>query len=115
MKKAEMIQSIINKVERVDCYIVRVYGVSCGVGYDLNVNLETKNDNIRLAAHALRQSWAAVGHLRPNNPYYKYSGSCDYYQKDVIKYWESEKERALEKYFSRLNKSELTLWYESIV
>lgn len=115
MTKKEMIQEIIEAVEMVDCSILRVYGVPMGVGYDLAVKLETKTDIIRLDAHATRPSWAAMGHLRPNNPYYKYTGSCDYYQEDVIKYWEHKKEYALEEYFSRMKKDQLKNWYQVIV
>ncbi len=106
MKKSELVERICSKVKKVDCFIERVYGVSHGVGYDLNVDVEYINDKKeRIQAHAVHSCWAGLGHLRPNNPDYKYTGSCDVYKKDVCDYWDSE--NGLEEYLMRLSKSEL--------
>jgi len=106
MKKSEIIERIIKEVESVSCYIVRVYGVSCGVGYDMNATIRFKNGYLMMpAVHALHQSWACLGHLRPNNPHYQYTGSCDVYQSRVIEYW--EKRNGFKELLTRLDKERL--------
>ena len=50
-----------------------------------------------------------VGHLRPENPYYLYSGSCDRYRERVINYWEFNFKDALREYYMRFTKPEFTL------
>jgi len=106
MKKSEVIEKIIENVKEISCYIVRIYGVSCGVGYDMNVELTFKNGlTEHQDVHAIRQSWACFGHLRPNNPRYQYTGNCDYYQEKVIKYWENG--NGFKELITRMNKEEL--------
>ena len=113
MTKKQMIEEILNKVKSVDCNIVRVYGVTMGVGYDLNVSIEHDKGSFYFKAHATRASWALIGHLRPNNPQYQYTGSCDYYQEDVIKYWEHGE--GLGEYLGRFKKLDLIHLYDTIV
>jgi len=111
MKKSILIEEIVKEVVKIECYVARVYGVSCGVGYDLDVYIEFYNgSNKHIEAHAVRQSWACVNHLRPRNPMYKYSGSNDVYQDQVIKYWTDGK--AFSEYLARdLKKNlEVMLW-----
>ena len=114
MTKQKMIENILPKVKETSCYIVRTYGVSMGVGYDLNINVEMADFEIDFEAHATRQSWALLGHLRPNNPEYQYSGSCDYYKQDVCEYWE-DKNKGLKEFLSRLTKDQLKYYYNKIV
>ncbi len=55
MKKIDLRNEIIEMTNSVDCNILKVYGVSCGVGYDLIVNVSFKNGGFRqLKAHATR-------------------------------------------------------------
>lgn len=109
MKKIEIVDSIVSKVDHAHCFITRIYGVGCGVGYDLDINLFLKTNGaiVSILAHATRASWASVGHLRPDNPYYLYSGSCDRYRERVINYWEHNFKDALREYYMRFTKPEL--------
>ena len=96
MKKRELKRDIIKDcmelVVGIDCRVDRVYGVSHGVGYDLTVKLIVDGYKAQyIHAHALKDSWCVPSHLRPNNPPYKYTGSNDVYQNDVIEYWERMK------------------------
>lgn len=114
MIKNEMIDVIIENVESVNASIVRVYGVSCGVGYDLFVTVQTKKCMILdFDAHAVRQSWAGVGYLRPNNPYYKYTGSNDVYQSRVIEYWRNG--GGFREFLGRMNKDALQVIFNEII
>ena len=124
MTKQKMIEAIMEKVSNVTCIIGRVYGVSSGVGYDLTARIDfdqTDNENpaalvlLVVEAHALRQTWAAPGHLRPNNPRYKYSGSCDHYQNRVLSYWESPGNPGFEEYLTRLKKDDITALYDEVL
>jgi len=108
MIKREMVLEILEQVEEVKCYIVRTYGVSRGVGYDLNVGVEFSGVKyLDIQAHAVssRSSWDMPEHLRPNNPIYKYTGDCDYYKEDVMDYWDNG--RGFAGYLQRLQKPEL--------
>ena len=106
MKKDEIIQKILDNVNNVECFIVRTYGVSHGVGYDLNVRVTYKSEKeLIVEAHALSKSWACLGHLRPHNPVYKYTGSNDIYKEQVMNYWDSGK--GFKEYLARLLKTEL--------
>ena len=90
MKKELLVNKILENVKEVDCVICKVYGVTYGVGYDLIVNVEFINTlTITIKAHATNKSWSLWGHLRPNNPYYKYTGSNDVYQNRVIHHYEN--------------------------
>ena len=102
MTKEQMINEILKDLKVDTAEILRVYGVCCGVGYDLQVILNTGEV---LEAHALRTSWGVPGHLRPNNPQYQYSGKCDRYQSEVIRFWKSG--YGLKEYLLRLTKKEL--------
>lgn len=109
MLKSEMIQEFINEVKEVKCQIVKVYGVSHGVGYDMNIKVLFKNgDSTILEAHALRQSWACLNHLRSNQDEFKlYTGSNDIYRDEVVNYWEKKSASALSQYFNRFRKGDL--------
>ena len=110
MKKIEIIEKIVERVEEIDIGIVRVYGVSHGVGYDMTGYVYFDNGKSMLVeAHAVRASWACLGHLRPDNPYYKYTGSNDVYQDDVIKYWKEK--HGFREYLGRWLKPELVDLY----
>ena len=114
MLKKEMVKELVEKVKITRCTVQRVYGVSFGVGYDLNVLVEFKNGKRKhLDAHATRASWDSPGHLRPNNPEYKYTGSNDVYQEQVIYHW--EKKHGFKWYLERLKKLELQYIYNQIV
>jgi hypothetical protein len=104
MSKKELREKILENVETVDCSIVKVYGVTIGVGYDLNARVTFKNGYVLpIKAHALRQSWACVGHLREYQGQFKvYTGSNDIYREQVIAYWENKD--GLNEWLERLNK-----------
>jgi hypothetical protein len=109
MKKSQMIELITKEVEKIDCYIVKIYGVSWGVGYDLDIDITFKGGRkFPMQSHALSQSWALIGHLRPNNPYYKYTGSNDVYRNKVTHYWQIG--NGFAEYLGRLKKTELEVW-----
>ena len=105
--KKDLVNAIVEKVESVDCDIVRIYGVTMGVGYDLDITIKLKGTSMELyiPAHASPKSWASYGHLRPNNPYYKYTGRNDVYRARVIDYW--EKKHGLENLLNRFNMTDL--------
>ena len=109
MLKSEIIENILDEICVESAEIVRVYGVPCGVGYDLDVLL---NNGRLLNAHATLNSWGLVGHLKPDNPPYKYTGKCDIYQDNVLRFWESG--RGLKTYLSYLKKEELLNFYNEI-
>ena len=116
MKKIDMINEIKENVN-VDCVITKVYGVPFGVGYDLNVYLTHKEDKnvimCRLKAHATRQSWSLLGHLREyESRFNTYTGKNDVYRDQVMAWWENKD--ALEDYFMRMSKKDLT-YYHCIV
>jgi hypothetical protein len=113
MRKNEMVDVIIENVESVNASILKVYGVSCGVGYDLFVTVKTKKTQILgFNAHAVRQSWACVGYLRPNNPYYRYTGSNDVYQSRVIEYWRNG--GGFREFLGRMSKDALQVIFNEI-
>ena len=109
MKKQELIEMTIAKVEEVECSIVRVYGVTFGVGFDLDITITTNDwKQHYLPAHAGPKAWAMPYHQRSRQYHqydYKGRGDVDYYEKKVIEYWESK--RALGEYLSRLSKPAL--------
>ena len=106
MLKKEIALKIVEGVKEIKCYIKRTYGVSHGVGYDLHVYITyANNEEKRVRAHATHGSWASAGHLRPNNPDYQYTGSCDVYKGDVIRYWETG--NGLTEYLLRFKKATL--------
>lgn len=106
MKKLDMCNDIINNIKEVECNIVKVYGVACGVGYDLDIFVTFKNNQKRyIKSHALRQSWACIGHLKTNQyEFYKYTGSNDVYRQQVINFWEKNYKYAMQEYFMRYKK-----------
>lgn len=114
MLKKDLVKGLVKAVTKVDATIVRVYGVSHGVGYDLNVvvNFE-KGITKSFEAHAGPKSWTMPGHLRPNNSFYEYTGSNDVYRERVIEYWEHGD--GLEEYYGHFLKKELKDEYASIV
>ena len=114
MTKNEMVKSLIDGATVKGCEVVKVYGVGCGVGYDLDVAVVLQGHRIVLKAHAGRQGWAYPEHLRPNNPSYKYTGSNDVYQFDVISYWKDTPEDALNEYFSNMKKYELQAFIDEM-
>ena len=116
MVKSEMVKSFIGNVEKVECEIVKVYGVPMGIGYDMVITLTNKNGRIAfLDAHATRQSWALIGHLRPNQTVYDdYKGSnYSYKYIDSVKsYWESK--NGLFEYLLRFKKQDLQETFNTI-
>ena len=92
MEKEELVKKLINEVEKVDCAIIRVYGVVCGVGYDLNIVITFKNGYQKtIEAHAGPKSWCSPGHLRDRQySFYNYTGKNDCYRQKVIDYWTSK-------------------------
>jgi hypothetical protein len=109
MVKSDIVKSFIENVESVKCEIVKVYGVPMGVGYDMVISLTHKDGHIAfLDAHATRQSWALIGHLRPNQTVYDdYKGSnySHKYIDSVKSYWESK--NGLFEYLLRFKKQNL--------
>lgn len=114
MKKSELILKLSSNYEVKNCMIRRVYGVSCGVGYDLDVLVMNKitGEVTMIEVHANNHGWYYPNHLRPNNPPYKYTGSCDRYQSRVISAW-MDNPNALEYYFDGFKKTELQALYEN--
>jgi len=107
MTKAKMIKAILDNVDIKACRVVRVYGVPFGVGYDLNITVLYKNGQAEIIdAHATNKSWSGIGHMKPNNPDYKYTGRNDIYQNQVINRWENS--WGYEGYLNRFSKIELT-------
>lgn len=102
MQKAEMVNEIEQYIETIDCEVIRTYGVTHGVGYDLHITL---NDAIRLNAHATNVSWDLVGHRKADNDYCQYTGKNDVYKEAVIDYWVSGE--AIQYYLERLTKDQL--------
>lgn len=115
MKKSKMIESILSvKHNPEHAYISRVYGVTCGVGYDIDVTVIFQGVfTLDIEAHASRQGWAYPEHLRPNNPYYKYTGSNDVYQEEVIKYWMNGS--GFKSYLNGLKKDKLEVIYNYVM
>ena len=115
MKKSEMINEILSVNPKcVNTYITRVYGVSCGVGYDIEATIEFKGGFVLpIKAHASRQGWAYPNHLRPNNPYYKYTGKNDVYQEKVINYWMNG--AGFEGYLNEFKKKTLEVIYNYVM
>jgi hypothetical protein len=106
MKKSLIIDNILIKVDKINLIIHRTYGVSHGVGYDMTAYVTFDNGvELDFAAHAVPKSWDSLGHIRPNNPYYKYSGSNDVYKERVIDHW--EKKNGFKYYLERFKKQEL--------
>ena len=109
MKKAQLVDAIIEKIDTVACNIVRVYGVPMGVGYDLLVTIEKTNGEVELLeAHASNKAWAVGGHLRPNQVRfddYKGSNAPMKYADSVRRYWESKD--GLREYYERYTKNAL--------
>lgn len=102
-----MVKALKNALEVKACNVVKVYGVISGVGYDLDVVIENRvTGEIKvIEAHANNHGWFYPSHLRPNNPYYKYTGSCDRYQSRVIIAWYEN--HALQCYYENFTKDEL--------
>lgn len=115
MKKSEMIEAILKASPRCQSvYIVRVYGVSCGVGYDISTTFMFEGGHILdIEAHASHHGWAYPNHLRPNNPYYKYTGKNDRYQERVINFWKNG--LGFESYLNELKKKELEVIYNYVM
>jgi hypothetical protein len=92
MKKEESVKKLVDEVEKVDCSIIRVYGVTCGVGYDLDVLITFKNGYRKwIDAHASPRSWCGPGHLRDSQySFYNYTGKNDRYRERVTNYWTSK-------------------------
>lgn len=109
MTKKDLVLQLVNNYEVQNCVIRRVYGVSCGVGYDLDITvMNNKTGEITMIeAHANNHGWYYPSHLRPNNPPYKYTGSCDRYQDRVLSAWIDNGVNALMCYFNEFKKSEL--------
>jgi hypothetical protein len=107
MKKVEMVEKLVSTLQVKSCEIARVYGVACGVGYDLNVSVmnNTTGEIKVIKAHANNHGWCYPSHLRTNNPFYKYTGSCDRYQSRVINAWLQP--HALECYYNEFKKDAL--------
>ena len=115
MKKQAIIDDLMQNLEVKDVTILRIYGVTYGVGYDLNVTVEhTKTGEIKiLKAHALKSSWALPGHLRPNNRQLEYKGSNNPYKYvDTVSHYWMIKDGLLE-YLERFKKDALIAFKES--
>ena len=116
MKKAEIIETILEKVETVKTDIIRVYGVPMGVGYDLDVYITFKDGQRKyLEAHATNKGWAVGGHLRPNQfifNEYKGSNAPMRYAEDVTRYWNEK--HGLKEYLSRFKKVDLVEYLEGL-
>lgn len=115
MRKQDMIDSILSVNPKCEyAYITRVYGVACGVGYDINTTIEFNGGFILdIEAHANNHGWCYPNHLRPNNPYYKYTGKNDVYQEKVIRYWQNG--LGFESYLNTLKKKELEVIYNYVM
>jgi len=109
MTKEELRGLIVEKIGRVNyCEICKVYGMTMGVGYDLDVEIVTTDgEAFFINAHANRFGWAFLGHARPNNQYYEYTGHNDSYQNAVCEFWKFSPKSAVMQALRRLQKSEL--------
>jgi hypothetical protein len=121
IKKSDIIDMIKAEVSKVECDIVKIYGVSCGVGYDLDIDVYFKIDlkqyrgPLKIKAHAGPRTWCMPGHLRPNNRYYEYKGRSDRYQEVVRKYWqEPKKYDGLAGYLDYMTKKDIMILYHSL-
>ncbi len=117
MLNKDLVNNIVLQLEVTQVTILRTYGVSCGVGYDIAVTVKNKRTNnlFILEVHAVRQSWACVGYLRPDNPQYKYTGSNDVYKDAVHIYWYNDNKQALKEYYNRFTKKELDTIYNKLM
>ena len=115
MRKKELVLALSSMYEVKNCVIRRVYGVSSGVGYDLDVLLQNNvtGETTLIEAHANNHGWFYPSHLRPNNPPYKYTGSCDRYRERVISAWVNG--FAFESYLNKLSKNELQSFYDEVI
>lgn len=107
MKKQEIGEIILGEVIKIDANIVKVYGVGCGVGYDLDIVITFKSGYQKeIDAHAGPKSWGVPGHLRDRQySFYNYTGKNDCYRERVIHYWCYDV--GFETYLSYLTKNEL--------
>jgi len=106
MKKYDIAKKITKNIEKIEAGILKTYGVCSGVGYDLMIYVAWGHTSQfeTLKAHANRMTWAGVGHLRPSNPMYQYTGHNNYAGR-VIEYWEQG--GGMIEYLQRLRKSDL--------
>lgn len=113
MRKRDLILALSSMYEVKNCVVRRVYGVSSGVGYDMDVLVQNNNTGELhlIQAHANNRGWFYPSHLRPNNPPYQYTGSCDRYRERVISAW-MDNPNALEYYFANFKKEALQFFYE---
>lgn len=112
MTKKRMALKIIHEhIDSVECSIVRTYGLPHGVGYDLRIfmnRVDSKKVPFILEAHASKDSWELVGHLRPTNDTYEYTGKNDIYREDIIEHWTGEmKYDTIFYHFMRYKRNEL--------
>lgn len=111
MLKKDYVNAIVSKVEVEDVIFKNTYGVAMGVAYDMFVNVKVGGELHELKAHATRQSWALVGHLRPHLDGKQYTGKNDHYQPLIKQYWLQPDKEALYEYFNRITKKELEKLY----
>lgn len=110
MTKAMLVEAITKEVKVSNVEIVKVYGVTCGVGYDmlLHTNFMTYK------ARAYRQSWDLTGHHRENErDFNTYKGSDNdplRYEEAINKYYTEED--GFKHYLSRFSKIMLQATYE---
>lgn len=112
MLKKDYVKAIVSKIDVEDVVFKNTYGLPMGVGYDMFIMVRVNGEIHELKAHAMSQSWALVGHLRPNLDGKKYTGSNDHYKPAILQYWLSPTKRALKEYFSRFTKKELVKLYD---
>lgn len=110
MLKKEIISTIMTHLEVVDVWLVRVYGVPMGIGYDMVAEVKAKETGeiLHFDFHAGPQSWDCIGHLRPNQlgfDAYK-GGNPPLLYLDRVKRWWSEK-AGFRFYLERFKKKEL--------
>lgn len=116
MKKQEIIQEIVEQVSVTSTRIVRVYGVSNGIGYDLDFKATFKNGFAKeFEAHCYRSSWDCIGHLKPNQRVFNaYKGSDNEplrYERDVMNYWQG---KGFRHFLERHSKDELNDLYNQV-
>ena len=107
--KKELIEKVLKQVKNVDCNIVKVYGVPCGIGYDMIVKVELSDGRIKyLETHAGPRSWTMPDHLRKDQiEYDNYKGkNPPLFYADVVKRFWSDKQ-GLKEYLQRFKKETL--------
>ena len=109
MKKDEIVKNLVNVLKVESVVIAKIYGVTCGIGYDLDIKVSnTLTGEVKfIKAHASNKSWDCLEWLHPNRAFNTYKGGNNPYRfvDSVTRYWMDG--CALENYYMRYNKASL--------